>query len=102
DILPLAHQFLDRQQRESGRALSFGNDAEAALLAHPWPGNVRELENAVERAVVLARAEEITPEDLLLEQLPETAPAAMAPGGTLQDSLDRAAAARIAAALSAA
>ena len=102
DILPLARQFLDRQQRETGRALSFGADAEAALLAHPWPGNVRELENAVERAVVLARGEEITPEDLLLEQLPETAPAAIGPGGTLQDSLDRAAAARIAAALSAA
>ena len=63
---------------------------------------MRELENAVERAVVLARGEEITPEDLLLEQLPETAPAAIGPGGTLQDSLDRAAAARIAAALSAA
>ena len=102
DILPLARQFLDRQQRETGRALSFGAEAEAALLAHPWPGNVRELENAVERAVVLARGEEITPEDLLLEQLPETAPAAIGPGGTLQDSLDRAAAARIAAALSAA
>jgi len=27
------------------------------LLRHEWPGNVRELMNAVERAVVLARAE---------------------------------------------
>jgi DNA-binding NtrC family response regulator len=102
DILPLAHRFLERQQRETGRALRFGAEAEAALLAHPWPGNVRELENAVERAVVLARGEEITPEDLLLEQLALGPPAAAGSDGTLQASLDRAAAARIRAALSAA
>ena len=67
-----------------------------------WPGNVRELENAVERAVVLARGAEITPEDLLLEDA--SAPVAPAPAtdGTLQDCLDRAAAARIRAALAAA
>ncbi|MDA0955493.1 MAG: sigma-54-dependent Fis family transcriptional regulator, partial [Proteobacteria bacterium] len=34
--------------------------------AHHWPGNVRELENAVERAVILADGEEITPESLAL------------------------------------
>ena len=102
DILPLAGRFLEHQQRESGRALRFGADAEAALLAHGWPGNVRELENAVERAVVLARGEEITPEDLLLEQLPDGPPTAAATDGTLQDTLDRAAAARIRAALTAA
>jgi DNA-binding NtrC family response regulator len=104
DILPLAHQFLERQQRETGRALRLGAEASAAILAHPWPGNVRELENALERAVVLARGEEITLEDLLLEQLP--APAASAPAalgeGTLQDCLDSAAAARIRAALASA
>ena len=105
DILPLARQFLERQQRETGRVLRLGAEAGAALLAHPWPGNVRELENALERAVVLARGEEITPEDLLLEQLPlpAAASAAAAVGdGTLQDCLDGAAAARIRAALASA
>jgi len=104
DILPLARQFLERQRRETGRVLRLGADAEAALLAHPWPGNVRELENAMERAVVLARGDEITPEDLLLEQL-HAAPTADAGAGdaaTLQDYLDGAAAMRIRAALSAA
>jgi DNA-binding NtrC family response regulator len=97
DILPLARQFLERQQRETGRVLHLGRDAEAALSAHPWPGNVRELENAIERAVVLARGEEITPEDLLLEQLaprPATSPAGA--DGTLQEFLDGAATQRFA------
>jgi DNA-binding NtrC family response regulator len=30
-----------------------------AMLAYHWPGNVRELENAVNRAIVLATADEI-------------------------------------------
>jgi two-component system response regulator AtoC len=101
DILPLARHFLARHAAESGRQLAFAPESEQALLAHPWPGNVRELENAVERAVVLARSETITPEDLLLEQSPLSLPAA-ATEGTLQDVLDRAAAARIRAALDAA
>ena len=79
DVLPLAERFLDRFARDAGRRLRFGADATAALAAHPWPGNVRELENAVERAVVLARGAEITPEDLLLE---EAAPVAAPPAAT--------------------
>ncbi len=39
-----------------------------ALRAYDWPGNVRELQNYVERAVVLATGEEMTP-DLLPEQV---------------------------------
>ncbi|MBI2871403.1 MAG: sigma-54-dependent Fis family transcriptional regulator [Candidatus Omnitrophica bacterium] len=34
------------------------------LLTHQWPGNVRELENAMERAVILARGPQIRAEDL--------------------------------------
>ncbi len=100
DILPLAHHFLDRYAADAGRRLHFAPEAEQALLAHTWPGNVRELENAIERAAVLARTEEITPEDLLIEQS-LAAPAATA-DGTLQECLDQAAAARIRTALDAA
>jgi two-component system response regulator HydG len=35
-----------------------------ALVTHAWPGNVRELENAMERAVVVARHQEVALEDL--------------------------------------
>jgi DNA-binding NtrC family response regulator len=34
------------------------------LLAHRWPGNVRELENAIERALLVAKDGEIGPDDL--------------------------------------
>ena len=101
DVLPLARHFLARRATEAGRRLAFSPEAEAALAAHPWPGNVRELENAVERGVVLARGEEIAPEDLLLFEA-TSSPAAAAPGGTLHDAIDHATAARIRAALEAA
>ncbi|MFQ5607347.1 MAG: sigma-54-dependent transcriptional regulator [Candidatus Zixiibacteriota bacterium] len=35
----------------------------AILEAFDWPGNVRELENTIERAVLLCKGSEITPED---------------------------------------
>ncbi len=96
DIVPLARHFLAHHTAEAGRRLALSPEAEEVLAAHGWPGNVRELENAVERAVVLVRGDTIAPEDLLLEERAGTAPAA---DGTLQDVLDRAAAARIRAAL---
>jgi two-component system response regulator AtoC len=35
------------------------DDALARLVAYRWPGNVRELENVMERAVILARGEQL-------------------------------------------
>jgi DNA-binding NtrC family response regulator len=53
--------------RTGGDARSISPEAAAALLRHPWPGNLRELINAIERAVIMASAEEIQIEDLPLE-----------------------------------
>jgi DNA-binding NtrC family response regulator len=100
DVVPLARHFLARHAADAGRALAFSPEAEAALAAHAWPGNVRELENAVERAVVLCRGAVIGAEDLLLEAAPVRSTASL--DGSLQEHLDRAAAARIRAALEAA
>jgi Nif-specific regulatory protein len=56
DIPLLADFFLRRLARDAGKKLTgLTPEAVATLAAYPWPGNVRELENAVERAVVLAR-----------------------------------------------
>jgi two-component system response regulator HydG len=64
-VLLLASALVARHASRSGRPnLRLSHDAVERLLAYDWPGNVRELENCVERAVALARSDEIAPEDL--------------------------------------
>jgi len=99
DLLPLAQFFLDRHARSSGRELHLSREAEELLLAHDWPGNVRELSNAIERASVLGRGEEIQGEDLLLEPR-RSEDTASDSEETLQEVVDRAVAERIRTALS--
>jgi len=66
DIPLLAHYFLQKQRdHRLKKILGFTEEAMEALVKHDWPGNVRELENAIERAVVLARGDRITPASLL-------------------------------------
>jgi len=43
-----------------------GAGAVARLLSHPWPGNIRELENAIKRALVVARGDRIEEVDIQL------------------------------------
>jgi DNA-binding NtrC family response regulator len=67
DIPLLARHFLAKSAREMSRPASSISPAAMQLLTdYAWPGNVRELENAIERAVVLQREEEIQIEDLPL------------------------------------
>ncbi|MEN9785159.1 MAG: Fis family transcriptional regulator [Pseudomonadota bacterium] len=65
DIPALAGVLVARHAARHGRAIT-GVDADAMVLleSHPWPGNVRELENALERAVVLARGSHVATGDL--------------------------------------
>jgi NtrC-family two-component system response regulator AlgB len=58
-------------------------EAEAALTRYRWPGNVRELRNAMERAVIFARGNEITP-----DCLPDTLFRDQAEGPTPTGSLE--------------
>jgi len=65
DILKLAGFFLQRfAKRNRKEPFSLSPQAAEHLLSYDWPGNVRELENAMERAVALARLNTITVEDL--------------------------------------
>jgi len=67
DIILLAQHFLDKTAGRAGRQIQgFTQEAIESMLHHDWPGNVRELENAVERAVLLAKTEFLTPLDLRL------------------------------------
>ena len=65
DILPLARTFLASTAERTGRKITGLTPAAAhQLMRYSWPGNVRELENAIERAVVLARGPRIDAGDL--------------------------------------
>jgi DNA-binding NtrC family response regulator len=67
DILPLARHFLSRLSARQGKpARPLSAQSARALLEHAWPGNVRELEHVIERALLLARGDDIEPEDLVL------------------------------------
>jgi DNA-binding NtrC family response regulator len=67
DIPALVTAFVVAQATRYRKPVQrFGNAALQAILEYPWPGNVRELEHCVERAVLMARGPELTPEDLLL------------------------------------
>ncbi len=68
DIPLLADHFLVRYSEENEKSFDRLNDEAMGLLVrYPWPGNVRELENAIERAVVLAKGTELRPEDFAFE-----------------------------------
>ncbi len=67
DIRVLAELLLSRLCKRLHREdLRFNSQTLDAILEYPWPGNVRELENAIERAVILAETEQITPDLLAL------------------------------------
>jgi DNA-binding NtrC family response regulator len=65
DMLPLARALLASAALRMKRPVpSLSREAAEQLVRFPWPGNVRELENAMERAVALARGATVELEDL--------------------------------------
>jgi DNA-binding NtrC family response regulator len=95
DILLLARFFLQKYSGELNKKIDRIHPAAIMLLsAYRWPGNIRELENAIERAVLLAEGDEITPEDLGLPfkgELAELGPQAvkMPFGGVKLEEVER-------------
>jgi two-component system, NtrC family, response regulator HydG len=70
DILVLADYFLKKYNEENQKKLTgFSAEANDFLLKYEWPGNIRELENAVERAVILARGSIVETTDLSQQSL---------------------------------
>ncbi len=65
DVLLLAQHFLAQFAARTGRPIDgLAPQTAERLLRYAWPGNVRELQNCIERAVALARATQLLPDDL--------------------------------------
>ncbi|MCP5005554.1 MAG: sigma-54-dependent Fis family transcriptional regulator, partial [Planctomycetes bacterium] len=67
DVGLLAAGFLEKHAAQSKKHIKgFSAQSARILNSYDWPGNIRELENAIERAVVMARNEFIEPDNLQL------------------------------------
>ncbi len=84
DILELAHALLAKTCLRLNRPPArFAAESLERIRHYNWPGNVREMENVLERAVILAENDLITPELLAI-----TAPAPASDGPDAKLSLD--------------
>jgi two-component system, NtrC family, response regulator AtoC len=66
DDVPIlvAHFLAKLARRERREQAALSPEALRLLTAYGWPGNVRELENAIDRAVAVAKGNVILPSDL--------------------------------------
>jgi len=89
DLPALIDHFVEKFSRENNKTIS-GLTAEARdlLLKYDYPGNVRELLNIMERAVVIAREQYISVDDLPFGGDTLAASRGGKTGGSLRDSLE--------------
>ncbi len=102
DIEPIADYYINEFKNNFHKSnLNFTNAALDLMKSYTWPGNIRELINMIERAVLLARGNEITPADLSLpvkyipKQVSITSPGDsvavnLPPGGVNLEALEKA------------
>ena len=65
DIPLLARHFLEKYNRENGKAIEGISDEVLEMWQnYDWPGNVRELENTIERAVVMCKGKTLEISDV--------------------------------------
>lgn len=65
DIPLLSSHFIEKYCNEMGKKiLGLDNDTLKALMSHNWRGGVRELENVIERAVIFAKEDYLSVDDL--------------------------------------
>jgi two-component system response regulator HydG len=97
DIPLLAQHFLKTFAEKNRKSIKgYTPQAMDRLLRYDWPGNVRELMNAVERMVVLSRADYVDESDLppaILEQVSVPVPqlpSQALPGGLRLEEVEKA------------
>jgi DNA-binding NtrC family response regulator len=63
DVVTLAEHFVQKHaQAMQKKVVRISPGAIERLKGYPWPGNIRELENVIQRGVVLATGDELTPD----------------------------------------
>jgi DNA-binding NtrC family response regulator len=90
DIAVLAHHFARQVAEQNGwKPKKFSPAAIEELARYSWPGNVRELRNVVERALLLASADEVDAATIrrALPQ-PESGSVEAASSGTLAERVE--------------
>jgi len=89
DIPALIDHFLKRYSQVNGKdIIGLTSEAQDVLLKYDYPGNVRELENIMERAVVIAREELISLEDLPFRDTDGLGNAVKSDAGILRKSIE--------------
>jgi two-component system response regulator FlrC len=69
DVLLLSEHFVKKFAEQMNKAVSgFTDEGVELLTTRQWKGNIRELENAIHRAVLIAKTDLIDPEDFMLEE----------------------------------
>jgi DNA-binding NtrC family response regulator len=88
DIPVLAQHFLVMMGEKYNKYFwDFSPDSVRLLLCYAWPGNVRELRNTIERIVVLANTDRVTP-DLFPERVRKAAETAKVPPLDVEEALE--------------
>ncbi len=71
DVIDLVSHFVKRYRTAFKKDINFvPKSIIETLLAHDWPGNVRELENVIQRAVLMAKSNIITEDELIFDIQP--------------------------------
>jgi len=69
DILPLAHNFVEKHALRYGKTgLLLADDVADKLKSYDWPGNIRELSHVMERAVLFADENIISAQSLVIKK----------------------------------
>ncbi len=89
DLPVLIEHFLKKYAFDNAKKIEgLTSEAQDLLLKYDYPGNVRELENIIERAIVIAREQVISSEDLPFRNLEDCEATGTKMEGPLRQSIE--------------